>query len=96
MWILFALNIVLLIFCVVRKKKYLWGLLGVYELACFVCSALQSQYYDSLPGTGKAPGLAYFAETMGWLAATAAFFGMFLISLVVFLVVITRKENANE
>lgn len=93
MWFLLVVNILLLVICVWKHKIVLWTGLGIFEFVCFGYACLRWQYYNALPGYGKAPGLTYFPEFIHYFLFSGVFLLMFLVSVVGFIVVMLKKDK---
>lgn len=78
--LIFALQLFLLIRCFRRRTG--WGKLLVLNIASTVLAGFLMWYFDTLPGFGMMPGLAYFAEVFYSLCACGGFSLLALITIV--------------
>ena len=91
--IVLLVQILWLVRCILRPTPCLWGiLLGVQALSAAGAFFLM-RYYDSLPGSGKAPGLTYLGETLFSMGASIAYAVMLGITLAVGAVVLLRRNR---
>lgn len=95
MFVLLGLNILVLIYVALNRKKWMWVTLYGYEVACFLASAVNCAYYDSLPGSGKAPGLTYFGEVMYYFFSCVGFGVVFVITSIVFAIFYYKDKRSS-
>jgi len=91
--IVLLVQILWLVRCIHHPMPCLWGiLLGVQALSAAGAFFLM-RYYDSLPGSGKAPGLTYLGETLFSMGASIAYSVMLGISLAAGAIVFLWKQR---
>ncbi|MBQ4044607.1 MAG: hypothetical protein IJD06_11505 [Clostridia bacterium] len=91
--IVLLVQILWLVRCILHPMPCLWGiLLGVQALSAAGAFFLM-RYYDSLPGSGKAPGLTYLGETLFSMGACIAYAVMLGITLAAGAVVLLHRNG---
>ena len=83
---LFAIQLILLVLAVRKPEKNLWPKLFMLELVSALGAVGLMFLFDALPGSGKAPGLTWFAEFFYSLFAAVGYGIMLLVSFVVWAV----------
>jgi len=83
---LFVIQLILLVFAVRKPEKNLWPKLFMLELVSALGAVGLMFLFDALPGSGKAPGLTWFAEFFYSLFAAVGYGIMLLVSFVVWAV----------
>lgn len=79
--VLLAAQIALLVYSILRPRLLWLGILLGAETLSAVGAWILTHYFDSLPGSGKAPGLTYFGETLFSMGAGIAYTVMLGITL---------------
>lgn len=77
--VIFAVIIYMFVTSVKTNK---WKATVITQLICFLFAVASIFVYDSLPGTGKAPGLTHFADVFYSLCAAAVYFAALIITLI--------------
>lgn len=83
---LFVVQLILLVFAVRKPEKNLWPKVFILELVSALGAVGLMFLFDFLPGSGKAPGLTWFAEFFYSLFAAVGYGIMLLVSFVVWAV----------
>ena len=91
--VLLAAQLAMLVYCVLRPRVLLWGILLGAESLSALAAWLLMHHFDSLPGSGKAPGLTYFGETLFSMGASIAYAVMLGITLAAGAVVLLRRNR---
>jgi len=91
--VLLAAQLAMLVYCVLRPRALFWGILLGAETLSALAAWLLTHHFDSLPGSGKAPGLTYFGETLFSMGACIAYSVMLGISIAVGAIVFLRKQR---
>ena len=89
---LFVTQLIFLVFAVRKPEKNLWPKVFTLELMSALGAVGLMFLFDALPGSGKAPGLTWFAEVFYSLFAAVGYGLMILISIVTAAILEWRKK----
>jgi len=93
-----AVQIALLVTNILRPRIHRWVILWGMEVLSAVGAWMLMRHFDGLPGSGKAPGLTYFAETLFSMGASAAYCVMLGLSAAAAVTVhmISRRKQSEK